>query len=71
MTLTRESTRFTSLGVRSCSWQPHDRPDTRRLAAWGALGLVALTLAAYVPALHGGNVWDDDAYHIRLSVQAE
>ncbi len=33
-----------------------------RLFAGGALGLVLLTLSAYLPALHGGFVWDDDDY---------
>jgi len=27
-----------------------------------AFGIVAVTMLAYVPALRGGFVWDDDAY---------
>ncbi len=36
-------------------------PDSRRLAA-GALVIVLLTAAAYLPALRGGFLWDDDIY---------
>jgi tetratricopeptide (TPR) repeat protein len=41
---------------------PHDAaPDRLRLVAWGVL-IVVLTVVAYVPAMHGGFVWDDDEY---------
>ncbi len=38
------------------------RPARRFPALAGALALIALTAIAYVPALRGGFVWDDDAY---------
>ncbi len=29
---------------------------------WPALALLAMTVAAYWPALHNGFIWDDDHY---------
>jgi protein O-mannosyl-transferase len=42
--------------------EPAERELSRRVAVLAALLLVALTLAAYLPALRAGYVWDDDDY---------
>lgn len=47
--------------AQSESDQANHRETLRRSFAWGAL-LAFLTLAAYLPALGGGWVWDDDSY---------
>ncbi len=35
-----------------------------RQSLWFSVGLVALTMVAYVPAMRGGFIWDDDDYVI-------
>ncbi len=41
------------------------------LAAFRAwLGISAVTLLAYIPAIHGGFVWDDDAHVTKPSLQS-
>src|ERR1700733_5318026 len=34
----------------------------KRVCAAGALALIAITTLAYIPALRGGFIWDDDSY---------
>lgn len=46
--------------MKSCSASPKDRHLVRFAAA---LGIVAITVLAYAPALRGGFIWDDD-HHV-------
>ena len=42
---------------------PHTAPSARRLSPWpAAAAIVVLTVVAYIPALRGDFVWDDDFY---------
>ena len=41
---------------------PEAAASSGRLESWGALGLVLLTIAAYLPALQAGFIWDDDVW---------
>ena len=45
--------------MKNCSASPKDRHLARFAAA---LGIVAITVLAYTPALRGGFIWDDDCY---------
>lgn len=41
----------------------HDEPIASHRRLWlGALAIMAATLAAYLPAIQGGYIWDDDSY---------
>src|SRR5437867_13189795 len=37
-------------------------PVGRNVQGWGALGLLLLTMAVYLPALQAGFIWDDEAW---------
>lgn len=46
------------------------RPTAYLLGAkwlWGGLGLVALVLLAYLPAIGGGSIWDDDSWTTKVA----
>src|SRR5262249_60187123 len=45
----------------AAGWRPV-APSARAASVLGPLLLAALTLAAYLPALENGFVWDDDQY---------
>jgi tetratricopeptide (TPR) repeat protein len=47
---------------------PATAPD--RSQWWWYAGLLAITLAAYYPAWHGGMLWDDDAHLTRLDLRS-
>lgn len=41
----------------------HDEPIESRRRLWlGAIAIMLATLAAYLPAIQGGYIWDDDSY---------
>jgi len=40
----------------------------RMLPVWAGALIVLLVFLAYLPALHGGFVWDDDSWTTNLSV---
>ena len=47
---------------------PVTAPD--RTLLWLFLALLAVTLLAYLPAWHGGPLWDDDAHLTRVDLQS-
>ena len=46
---------------------PHQRKDAWKLPVVGAALITLLTVLAYLPVMHGGFLWDDDAWTTRIS----